>query len=62
MSTPPPIQADDGDSEDWITTYADAITLLMAFFVMLAFLSQIDLPAFEEAMPGSKRNWARKRR
>jgi len=47
------------DEEDWLTTYADAITLLMAFFVMLVSFSKIDLPAFEEAMAGIKKELGR---
>lgn len=43
------------EEEDWLTTYADAITLLMAFFVMLVSFSKIDIPAFEEAMAGIKK-------
>ena len=35
--------------EDWLITYADAITLLMAFFVMLLTFAEYDIPAFEEA-------------
>ncbi|MDA0664116.1 MAG: flagellar motor protein MotB [Proteobacteria bacterium] len=42
------------EDESWMTTYADAITLLMAFFVMLVSFSKIDLPKFEEAMAGIK--------
>lgn len=36
------------DKEDWLTTYADAITLLMAFFVMLLTFAEFDIPAYEE--------------
>lgn len=38
--------------EDWITIYADAITLLMAFFVMLATFSRVDVPIFEQVQAG----------
>ena len=52
MISPPPIEEE--ESEDWLTTYADAITLLMAFFVMLLNFSTIDIPAFEQAAAGIK--------
>ena len=48
---PPPI-FDEPDEEEWLVTYADAITLLMAFFIMLVSFSKIDLPLFEEVMSG----------
>ncbi|WNJ98760.1 OmpA family protein [Thalassospiraceae bacterium LMO-JJ14] len=35
-------------AEDWLTTFADAITLLMAFFVMLLTFAEFDIPAYEE--------------
>jgi chemotaxis protein MotB len=38
--------------DDWMGTYADAITLLMAFFVMLLNFSKIDIPTFEEVQAG----------
>jgi chemotaxis protein MotB len=44
--------ASDDESDDWLVTYADAITLLIAFFVMLILFSKIDLPMFEEAAAG----------
>ena len=34
-------KSDEGNDEDWIATYADAITLLMAFFVVLYSMSDI---------------------
>lgn len=47
------------EDEEWMTTYADAITLLMAFFVMLVNFSKIDIPRFEEAMAGIKNELGR---
>ncbi len=40
--------------ESWMTTYADAITLLMAFFVMLLTFAEYDLPAYEAAAAAIK--------
>ena len=34
--------------DDWITTYADAITLLMAFFVMMFSMSELKQDKFAE--------------
>ncbi|WP_425403753.1 OmpA/MotB family protein [Hwanghaeella sp.] len=42
------------NEDDWLVTYADAITLLMAFFVMLISFSKIDLVRFEEVQAGIK--------
>ena len=44
------------EKEDWLITYADAITLLMAFMVMLLTFSKYDVPAFEEAAAAIKSN------
>jgi len=38
---------DSGGGEDWLQTYADAITLLMAFFVMMFSISKLDMAKFE---------------
>ena len=38
--------------EDWLVTYADAITLLMAFFVMLVSFSKVEIPIFEKVQAG----------
>jgi len=46
---PPPPPVEEPVDESWLATYADAITLLMAFFVMLLTFAEYDIPAFEEA-------------
>jgi len=53
MPAPPPNEPVD---ESWLATYADAITLLMAFFVMLLTFAEYDIPAFEEASTAIKNN------
>lgn len=42
---------DDSDAR-WLTTYGDAVTLLMAFFIMLYAMSQIDQVKFEAFLRG----------
>lgn len=60
MPPPPPnarrTRRDPVEDEDegWLVTYADAITLLMAFFVMLVSFSRVELPLFEEVQAGIK--------
>lgn len=49
---PPPLKQKAEEAEDWLTTYADAITLLMAFFVMLLTFAEFDIPAYEELSSG----------
>ena len=44
---PPPVE--EPPDESWMATFADAITLLMAFFVMLLTFADYDIPAFDEA-------------
>jgi len=46
---PPPPPPEEPVDESWVATYADATTLLMAFFVMLLTFAEYDIPAFEEA-------------
>ena len=36
----------------WLTTYADVVTLLMAFFVMLYAISQVDQTKFQLFVSG----------
>ncbi|MCC5948838.1 MAG: flagellar motor protein MotB [Nitriliruptoraceae bacterium] len=40
------------DGQTWLTTYADAITLLMAFFVLLYAMSEIDTIKFTAFLEG----------
>ena len=50
-----PNRDDGGDGDDsnrWLGTYGDAITLLMAFFVMLYAMSEVDAQKFEAFVRG----------
>lgn len=46
--------ADEGgdDSQRWLTTYGDAVTLLLAFFVLLYSMSSVDVEKFEALIEG----------
>ena len=45
-------EAEEDPKGRWLTTYADAITLLMAFFVMLYAMSEIDVVKFTAFLQG----------
>lgn len=45
-------EAEGDDSSRWLGTYGDAITLLMAFFVMLYAMSEVDAAKFEAFVRG----------
>lgn len=40
------------DSSRWLTTYGDTVTLLLAFFVMLYAVSQVDVQKFQLLLAG----------
>lgn len=46
---PKPVIKKNGDGEDWLATYADAITLLMAFFVMILHFKDYDAVEKQQA-------------
>ncbi len=46
------LEEEQGGGEAWLTTYADAITLLMAFFMMLYAMSQVDQVKFDSLVAG----------
>lgn len=45
---PRPKQKVEETEDDWLITYADAITLLLAFFVILISFSKVDVETFEK--------------
>jgi len=47
MAKPPAIKNTEGPQEDWLTTYADSITLLMCFFVVMFSMSEPNTEKFE---------------
>lgn len=54
-----PRRADAGESEnEWLVSFSDAMTLLVAFFVMMLTFSKVDMHAFEEVKAGIARDLA----
>ena len=53
---PRPKQGSSEVSEDWLVTYADAITLLLAFFVLIVTFKDYDAGEREAAVAAIKKN------
>ena len=49
---PAPKDEDEDNPDAWLLTYSDAVTLLMAFFIMLVSFSKIDIPIYEQVKAG----------
>jgi chemotaxis protein MotB len=49
-----PVEEESGN--EWLVTYADAMTLLLAFFVLLVSFSKVDLVTFEQVQAGIARD------
>lgn len=45
-------QTEDPADEDWLVTYSDMVTLLLAFFVVLIAVSNFDVPLYQKVMAG----------
>ena len=52
MSGPPAKKSDDAEQEAWLITYADAITLISLFFLLLLSMASFDTNKFEQAAEG----------
>ena len=53
-------QVTGGDEDSWLMTYADSITLLMAFFVLLLSVSSIDQAKIEAMKTGIDKTFSRR--
>ncbi|WP_404378324.1 flagellar motor protein MotB [Caenispirillum salinarum] len=42
----------DEEDESWMTTFADMVTLLLVFFIMLVAISKVDVVLFEQVQAG----------
>lgn len=49
-----PLEED--SAHEWLMTFSDAVTLLLAFFVMLVSVSKVDLVTFEQVQAGIARH------
>lgn len=60
MASPPAIKQDGAGEDDWLVTYADAITLLMAFFVIMFSVSEPNTEKYERVTRGMVETLSRK--
>lgn len=60
MSNEPAGGHDDAEQEAWLITYADAITLIMLFFLLLLSMASFDVNKYEQAAAGITRDIAGK--
>ncbi|MBT4906000.1 MAG: flagellar motor protein MotB [Rhodospirillaceae bacterium] len=52
-----PLRRDESDGDhEWLLTFADAMTLLLAFFIMLVSFSKVDMLTFEQVKAGIARD------
>jgi chemotaxis protein MotB len=59
-SQPVAKKSDDAEQEAWLITYADAITLINLFFLLLLSMASFDPAKFEQAAEGITRDIAKK--
>jgi chemotaxis protein MotB len=61
MSVPKGGAHEEPEDEAWLMTYADMITLLMAFFVIMASVSKVDQSAYDEVSAALNENRTKER-
>ena len=59
MSLNHKVQHEEGDTESWLMTFADMISLLFAFFVIMFALSNVDKKKFEEVSQSLRMTFSR---
>ncbi|OFX08327.1 MAG: hypothetical protein A2516_11180 [Alphaproteobacteria bacterium RIFOXYD12_FULL_60_8] len=52
----PKKQESEDNPDDWLGTFADMVTLLMSFFVLMMSVSKVDMVLFEEVKAGMAKN------